>query len=575
MSGKAPGLIPAGLRRAGNPGGGGGAGGSVASTDITDATSAGRSMLTAANAAAQRALLSLAAIATSGLSADITDATAAGRALLTAASAALQRTALGLAAIASSGLAADITDATAPGRTLLTAATAALQRTALGLAAIASSGASADITDSTAPGRALLTAATAALQRTALGLAAIASSGASADITDSTAAGRALLTAASVALQRTALGLATVASSGLASDLTGTLGVANGGTGQTTAVAAADALSPMGANIAGGNTTDLATTTGPVVTVTGGAGVTISSFGTLPAGARRLLFFASSGAAIIHNGSALICPFGTSIGVSAGDVYEVTSLGSGTWRVTNYLPVTASAWRTALGLAAMASSAIAANITDASAVGRSMLTAANQAAQTALIALATTSLAGLMSAADKTKLDAQGAVLEIQTLTAQGTLTTSAWTANAYSKITIELNGLANAGVPSNSNISLRANADSSAKYGSTANFHSTANGVSTDVIGTATSAVVAQLNTTTTKHIAGILTIFPKTVSGKMRDGLTQFATFPNSATTGEYYGTEGSFVWSDTSTDWTFVTLLFGSSSTFTGTMTVRGWT
>jgi hypothetical protein len=384
MSGKAPGLIPAGLRRAGNPGGGGGGGGSVASTDITDASTAGRNMLTAANVAAQRALLSLAAIATSGLSADITDATAAGRALLTAASAALQRTALGLAAIATSGASADITDATAPGRTLLTAATAALQRTALGLAAIASSGASADITDSTAPGRTLLTAATAALQRTALGLAAIASSGASADITDATAAGRALLTAASAALQRTALGLATVASSGLASDLTGTLALANGGTGQTTALAAGDALSAQSTNLAGGNTVDLATATGPVVTITG-TGFTISSFGTRPAGAKQTIVFASSGGAIIHNGSALICPFGASIVVTAGDVFEMTSMGSGTWRMTGYLPITASFWRTALGLAAMASSAIAANITDATTVGRSMLTAATAVAQAELL----------------------------------------------------------------------------------------------------------------------------------------------------------------------------------------------
>jgi hypothetical protein len=386
MSGKAPGLIPAGLRRAGNPGGGGG-GGSVASTDITDASSAGRNMLTAANAAAQRTLLSLAAIATSGLSADITDATAAGRALLTAAS-------------------------------------AALQRTALGLAAIASSGASADITDATAPGRALLTAATAALQRTALGLAAIASSGASADITDSTAAGRALLTAASAALQRTALGLATVASSGLASDLTGTLALANGGTGQTTALAAGDALNPQGASIAGGNTVDLATATGPVITITG-TGFTISSFGTRPAGAKQQIVFASSGGAIIHNGVSLICPFGASITVTAGDVFEMTSLGGGLWRMTGYLPITASFWRTALGLAAMASSAVAANITDASAVGRSMLTAATAVAQAELLGSEIPTAGTNLADANATITIAGGAqyILPAATLTANRVIT--------------------------------------------------------------------------------------------------------------------------------------------------------
>jgi len=67
--------------------------------------------------------------------------------------------------------------------------------------------------------------------------------------------------------------------------------------------------------------------------------------------------------------------------------------------------VDAAAQKTTLGLATLASTPTAANITDATAVGRSMLTAANQAAQTALIALATTSLDGLLAAADKIKIN--------------------------------------------------------------------------------------------------------------------------------------------------------------------------
>jgi hypothetical protein len=331
----------------------------------------------------------------------------------------------------------DITDSSAPGRAVLKAATAALQRTALGLAAIASSGVSADITDATAAGRALLTAATAALQRTALGLAAIASSGLSADITDATAAGRALLTAATAALQRTALGLAAIASSGLASDLSGSIAIANGGTGQATAIAAGDALQPLSANLAGASTTDLSTVTGPTVNVTG-TGATITALGVCPAGVFRRTVFASSGSALIHNSSTLILPYATSIVVGAGDVFEWISLGSGNWRCTAYQPALAAAVRTALGLAAMATSAVAANITDATAVGRSMLTAASQAAQTALIAVATQALAGLMSAADKVIIDGAPRIFAAGSFTAQTTQTFS-FAANAYKRICLVL----------------------------------------------------------------------------------------------------------------------------------------
>lgn len=134
--------------------------------------------------------------------------TAAGRTLLQAADAAAQRTALGLGTAATSAssafepagvAAADITDSTAAGRSLLTAADASAQRTALGLGTAATSASSAfepagvaasDITDSTAAGRSLLTAADASAQRTALGLGTAATSAstafqaADADLTD-------------------------------------------------------------------------------------------------------------------------------------------------------------------------------------------------------------------------------------------------------------------------------------------------------------------------------------------------------------------------------------------------------
>ena len=89
----------------------GASGGSITSSSITDSTAAGRSVLTAANAGAQRTALGLGTAATSATgdfaaashsqsASTISDSTTAGRALLTAADAAAQRTSLGLGALA-------------------------------------------------------------------------------------------------------------------------------------------------------------------------------------------------------------------------------------------------------------------------------------------------------------------------------------------------------------------------------------------------------------------------------------------------------------------------------------------
>ncbi len=122
----------------------------------------------------------------------IADSTPAGRTLITGANAAAQRTALGLgtAAMAASSdfapathshTAIAISDSTPAGRTLITAANAGAQRVALGLGTAAFA-ASADfapathshtaiaISDSTPAGRTLITAANAGAQRIALGL---------------------------------------------------------------------------------------------------------------------------------------------------------------------------------------------------------------------------------------------------------------------------------------------------------------------------------------------------------------------------------------------------------------------
>jgi hypothetical protein len=158
--------------------------------------------------------------------ADITDSTAAGRAVLTAADATAQRSALGLGTAATSAStafaaaththpASAISDSTAAGRALLTGADAAAQRSSLGLGAAA-------IAATTAIGLSLLAAADAGAARATLGLgsAALEAAGAFAAaahthpataISDSTAAGRAILTGADAAAQRSSLGLTATA----------------------------------------------------------------------------------------------------------------------------------------------------------------------------------------------------------------------------------------------------------------------------------------------------------------------------------------------------------------------------
>ncbi|MEI5680508.1 hypothetical protein AAAK29_20035 [Mesorhizobium sp. CCNWLW179-1] len=104
-----------------------------------------------------------------------------------------------------------------------------------------------------------------------------------------------------------------------------------GGTGATTVIGAADALATVSSNIAAAATTNLASATGVVVSVTGAA--TITSFGTVSAGSERVLYFTGA-STIVHNGSSLILPGSNNILTENGDVITFRSLGSGNWRCT-------------------------------------------------------------------------------------------------------------------------------------------------------------------------------------------------------------------------------------------------
>jgi len=361
---------------------------SVNAAAISDSTSIGRSVLTAATAAAARSALgagtsdlALGTTSTTALagnyaptSTSISDSTSIGRSLLTSASAAAARSIIGagtsnlaLGTTSSTALAgnyaptsASITDSTSLGRSLLTAVDAAAARTLLGVSTGGSSSvASTDITDATATGRSLLTAISAAAARSAIGAGtgtyslpgggipssdmasavqtALAAAGTAlqsvnaAAITDSTTVGRTILTATDAATARTALGAGTYTRPGggiPASDLASAV--------QTSLGKADTALQ----TVASTNITD-ATTTG-----------------------RGVLTAADAATAR-------------------------TALGAGTYtKPVNGIPATdlVTAIQTSLGKADTALQAVSSTtISDATATGRALLTAAS--ASTALTTL--------------------------------------------------------------------------------------------------------------------------------------------------------------------------------------------
>lgn len=161
-----------------------------------------------------------------------------------------------------------------------------------------------------------------------------------ADLSDATANAKALLTAADYAAMRTLLSLvpgtnvqaysAVLAALAAQTDLA----IADGGTGQSTAYAAHDALSVKGSDIASATTTDIGAGTGLFVTVTGTT--TITGFGTKTAGVFRIVRF-SGVLTLTYNASSLILPTAANITTAANDMALMVSEGSGNWRCVSYL----------------------------------------------------------------------------------------------------------------------------------------------------------------------------------------------------------------------------------------------
>lgn len=119
----------------------------------------------------------------------------------------------------------------------------------------------------------------------------------------------------------------------LVSDANGARPITAGGTGATTAVGAADAISTKSTAIPSATTTDLSTATGRFAHITGAT--TITGFGTVAAGVIRELVF-DGALTLTHNATSLILPGGANITTGAGDTAIFVSEGSGNWRCLNY-----------------------------------------------------------------------------------------------------------------------------------------------------------------------------------------------------------------------------------------------
>jgi hypothetical protein len=91
-----------------------------------------------------------------------------------------------------------------------------------------------------------------------------------------------------------------------------------------------------GSALAASSTVDLSSATGNFLHITGAA--TISSFGTVTAGARFVLVF-DGVCTLTYNATSLILPGTANITTAANDCCMIVSEGSGNWRVVGYFPI--------------------------------------------------------------------------------------------------------------------------------------------------------------------------------------------------------------------------------------------
>lgn len=89
------------------------------------------------------------------------------------------------------------------------------------------------------------------------------------------------------------------------------------------------------ATMVAGSLVDLGSAPMGKVTITGGSGISINSFGP-GRHLERIVRFTDAGATLVHNATSLDLPGGANIVVRTGDRLHATSDGSGNWRVVGY-----------------------------------------------------------------------------------------------------------------------------------------------------------------------------------------------------------------------------------------------
>lgn len=114
---------------------------------------------------------------------------------------------------------------------------------------------------------------------------------------------------------------------------TGTAAISQGGTGQTTAGAALDALTVQQSSIASASTTSIASSGGHTVHITGTT--TITSFGNCTAGVARVVTF-DGALTLTHNSTSLILLTGANRTTAAGDTALVLCDSTNNWREAFY-----------------------------------------------------------------------------------------------------------------------------------------------------------------------------------------------------------------------------------------------
>lgn len=126
------------------------------------------------------------------------------------------------------------------------------------------------------------------------------------------------------------------------------IGLVNGGTGQTTAAAAFDALSTARADVASGATVDLDTNNSSYARITGTTTITAI---TLAAGRKRWVVF--EGALTFTHGASLLLPGAASITTAAGDMALLIGEAAGVVRCQVYVKAAFPPWPGISALAAL------------------------------------------------------------------------------------------------------------------------------------------------------------------------------------------------------------------------------